>query len=65
MKKIVFAFLGAMLLLASCAKTEQVANPYRKVVEYKPSTFTMTVPGNLTDINASWISMTQSGCAAW
>lgn len=64
MKKIVFAFLGAMLLLASCAKTEQVANPYRKVVEYKPSTFTMTVPGNLTDINASWISMTQSGTTA-
>ena len=64
MKKIVFALMGSLLLLASCTKTEEAANPYRKVVEYKPTTFTMTVPGTLTDINAAWISMTQSGTTA-
>ncbi len=64
MKKILFAILGVALLAVSCGKVKEEANPYRKVVDYKPSTFTMTVPGNLTPINASWITMTQSGTTA-
>ena len=57
--------MGAALVFAGCSKTaEQSANPYRKVVDYKPSTFTMTVPGTLTDVNAAWISMSQSGTTA-
>lgn len=53
--------MGAVLLLCACNKQEQTANPYRKVVGYKPSTFEMTVPGTLTPIDAQWISMVQNG----
>jgi len=57
--------MGAALVFAGCSKTaEQSANPYRKVVDYKPSTFTVSVPGTLTDVNADWISMTQNGSTA-
>ena len=61
MKKVIFALMGAALFLGSCAKQETAVNPYRTVVEYKPSTFTMTVEGNVTDVNLDWISMSQSG----
>ncbi len=61
MKKLLFALMGAALLLSACNKQEQTANPYRKVVGYKPSTFEMTVPGTLTPIDAQWISMVQNG----
>ena len=49
-------------MLASCGKQEtSTPNPWRKIVDYKPSTFTMTVEGNVSAINTDWITMNQSG----
>ncbi|MCF0166686.1 MAG: right-handed parallel beta-helix repeat-containing protein [Bacteroidales bacterium] len=69
MKKIFFALLGVIVLLSSCAKDSYYIeqNPYRKIIEYAPSTFTMDVPGDLTPITegiSSWITMSVSGKTA-
>ncbi|MCF0176971.1 MAG: hypothetical protein HUJ94_09035, partial [Bacteroidales bacterium] len=64
MKKIFFAFIGAALLLASCAQEDLYVdqNPYRKIVEYQPLSFTMEAPGTITpDGDYSWITASQSG----
>lgn len=64
MKKIFFAFISVALFLASCSKVDLYVeqNPYRKIVEYLPSTFTMEAPGTITpDADYSWISASQSG----
>ncbi len=68
MKKIFFAALCSALLLTSCEKgslPQLEQNPYRKVVEYTPTTITMDVPGSLTpDATYDWISVSQSGNTA-
>jgi len=68
MKKILLALSGIALLLASCTKGEDYyieQAPYRKVVDYQASTFTMTVPGTLTPSETySWISVNTSGNTA-
>lgn len=68
MKKIFFAILSVALLCSACEKgslPQLEQNPYRKVVEYTPSTVTLDVPGALTpDMLYDWISMSQSGNTA-
>lgn len=68
MKKLFFAILSVALLCTACEKSslpQLEQNPYRKVVEYTPGTFTMEVPGALTaDALYDWLSMSQSGNTA-
>lgn len=64
MKKIFYAILGAALLFSACeeegvSEIEQI--PYRKVMEYTPSSYTMEVPGKLTpDADYDWITLSQT-----
>lgn len=68
MKRILIALSGIALLLASCTKGEDYyieQDPYRKVVDYKASTFTMDVPGSLTPAESyDWITVSSSGNTA-
>lgn len=68
MKRILIALAGIALLLVSCTKGEDYyieQNPYRKVVDYQPSTFTMNVPGTLTPSGSyDWITVATSGSTA-
>jgi len=65
MKKILFALYGAALLLSACTAQDLYLeqNPYRKIVEYTPGTFSMNdIPGQVSvDMLYDWISYTQSG----
>ena len=56
--------MALAVLAVSCSKNEMTweQNPYRKVIEYTPDTFTMEAPGNVTaDATYDWITMSQSG----
>lgn len=56
-----------LMMLVACNKQETSTeqNPYRKVLEYKPSTVTMAVPGTLTPTSSyDWLTMSQSGGTA-
>ncbi len=67
MKKIFYAILGAaaLLLLAGCEEKGEVfyQNPYRIIVDYQPSTFTIDgISGNVTpDGDYSWITSNGGG----
>ncbi len=67
MKKILYVLLGASLLLAGCTEKSYYIeqNPYRKIVEYTPQTFTMEIAGTLTPAaQYDWITVSQSGNTA-
>lgn len=67
MKKIFYAIMGAaaLLLLAGCEEKGEVfyQNPYRIIVDYLPSTFTISgISGNVTpDENYDWITSNGNG----
>ena len=65
MKKILFAIMGAALLLAGCTQKGEVfyQNPYRTIVEYTPSTFTIPgISGTVTPVeNYDWITSNGNG----
>ena len=64
MKKILFALVGIAFLVASCTDTDRYIEqlPYRVIIDYTPSTFTVDVPGNLTpDALYPWISYNGNG----
>jgi len=53
-----------LMVLAACNKAGELPeqNPYRKIMEYKPATVTMEVPGAITpDASYDWVSYTQNG----
>lgn len=67
MKKILLALAAVAVLFAGCTEKEYYIeqNPYRKIVDYLPSTVTMEVPGTLTpDQQYDWITVAQSGNTA-
>lgn len=68
MKRILIALSGIALLLVSCTKGEDYyieQAPYRKVVDYPATSFTMDVPGPLTPAgDYNWISVNSSGSTA-
>lgn len=68
MKRFLIVLAGLSLLVVSCKKGEDYyieQNPYRAVVDYQASTFTMTVSGTLTPKeDYSWISVSTSGTTA-
>ncbi|MBR3440787.1 MAG: hypothetical protein IKH00_03905 [Bacteroidales bacterium] len=66
MKKIIYAIIGAsLLLLAGCEEKGEVfyQNPYRIIVDYTPSTFTIDgVSGTVTpDGDYNWITSNGNG----
>ena len=66
MKKIFYAIMGAaLLLLAGCEEKGEVfyQNPYRTIVDYLPSTFTINgISGNVTpDGDYNWITSNGNG----
>ena len=66
MKKIFYAIMGAaLLLLAGCEEKGEVfyQNPYRIIVDYQPSTFTINgISGNVTpDGDYNWITSNGNG----
>jgi len=66
MKKIFYAIMGAaLLLLAGCEEKGEVfyQNPYRIIVDYQPSTFTINgISGNVTpDGTYDWITSNGNG----
>ena len=66
MKKILYAIMGAALLLfAGCEEKGEVfyQNPYRIIVDYQPSTFTISgLSGNVTpDGDYNWITSNGNG----
>ncbi|MBR1927909.1 MAG: hypothetical protein IJ840_09225 [Bacteroidales bacterium] len=64
MKKILFALLGIGLLFTACTDEDEIyQNPYRIIVEYQPSTFTINgITGNVTpDGDYDWITSNGGG----
>ena len=65
MKKILFAIMGAALLLAGCTQKGEVfyQNPYRTIVEYTPSTFTIPgISGTVTPVELyDWVTSNGNG----
>ena len=69
MKKILFAIMGAALLLSGCTQKGEVfyQNPYRTIVEYTPSTFTIPgISGTVTPVESyDWITSNGNGSFTW
>ena len=65
MKKILYAIMGTALLLAGCTQKGEVfyQNPYRTIVEYTPSTFTIPgISGTVTPVETyDWITSNGNG----
>ena len=64
MKKVLYAILGAALVLVSCAKeSERHQNPYRLVVDYQPQTVTIkNITGTVTPVESyDWIASNGNG----
>jgi len=67
MKKVIFAIIGAALLLSACTAQDLYIeqNPYRTIESYLPHSCNMEVTGVLTPVESySWIEASQIGNAA-
>lgn len=63
MKKVLYAILGAALLLVGCTKEGRHQNPYRLVVDYQPQTVTIkNITGTVTPVESyDWITSNGNG----
>ena len=64
MKRVLYAILGAALVLTGCAKEkEHYQNPYRLVVDYQPQTVTIkNISGTVTPVEQyDWITSNGNG----
>ena len=63
MKKVLYAILGAALVLMSCTKEGRHQNPYRLVVDYQPQTVTIkNITGTVTPVESyDWITSNGNG----